>query len=80
MMSKPPHLILLNQNQSQRTIVDLFNQIHLHNFGPLYPIPQSTKSSQISAYQTGLQQFSNRIFHNATALAQWYEDLMAQAL
>jgi len=36
-----------------------------HNFGPLYPIPQSTQSPQIAAHQTGLQQFSNRIFHNA---------------
>ena len=51
-----------------------------HNFGPLYPIPQSTKSSQISAYQSGLQQCSTRIVHNATALAKWYEDVMAQAL
>jgi len=48
-----------------------------HNFGPLYPIPQSTKSRQITAYQCGLQQISNRIFHNVTALAQW---LLAQAL
>ena len=51
-----------------------------HNIGPLYPIPQSTKSPQISSYQSGLQQCSTRIFHKATALAQWYEDLIAQAL
>ena len=50
------------------------------NFGSLYPIPQSTKSPQIAAYQTSLQPFSNRIFNNATTLALWYEDLMAQAL
>jgi hypothetical protein len=65
-------------NSSPVTLGESF--IIKHNFGPLYPIPQSTQSPQIAAYQTGLQQFSSRIFHNATALAQWYEDLMAQAL
>jgi len=56
-----------------------FKFISYHT-GWTYPIPQSTKSPQIASYQTGLQQFSNRIFHNATALAQWYEDVMGQAL
>jgi hypothetical protein len=65
-------------NPSPLSMGDSF--IIKHNFGPLYPIPQSTKSPQISAYQTSLQQFSNRICHNATALAHWYEDLMTQAL
>jgi hypothetical protein len=51
-----------------------------HTFGPLYPIPQSTDSPQIAAYQNGLKNISNRIFHNARALAQWHEDLLAQAL
>ena len=68
----------LQSNPSSMTMGESF--IIKHNFGPLYPIPQSTKSPQIATYQTNLQQFSNRIFHNATSLAQWYEDLMAQAL
>jgi len=54
------------------------NILH-HNFGPLYPIPQSLKSPQIMAFQNGLSLMANRIFTNASDMSQWYDELMAQA-
>ena len=50
-----------------------------HNFGYLYPIPQSPKSPQILAYQNGLSIMANRIFLNASDMSQWYDEFMAQA-
>jgi len=50
-----------------------------HNFGLLYPIPQSLQSPQIMAFQHGLSLMTNRIFTNASDMSQWYDELMAQA-
>ena len=51
-----------------------------HQYGSLYPVPQSIKSLQITSYQTGLQTLSNQIFTSPTIMSRWYEDFMSQAL
>ena len=48
-----------------------------HEFGLLYPIPQSLQSPQIVAYQHGLSLMNNRIFTNVSDLSQWYDEFMA---
>ena len=51
-----------------------------HPFGPLYPIPPSIKSLQISVFQTGITNISNRIFRNAGDISIWFDEFLAQAL
>ena len=48
----------------QSATIQESNILH-HNFGFLYPIPQSLKSPQILAFQNGLSLQANRIFTSA---------------
>ena len=41
-----------------------------HDFGLLYPIPQSLQSPQLVAFQHGLSLITNRIFINASDMSQ----------
>jgi len=50
-----------------------------HEFGLLYPIPQSLQSPQLVAFQHGLSLMTNRIFINASDMSQWFDEFMAQA-
>ena len=51
-----------------------------HKYGPLYPFPQSIKSLQISLFQSGITNISNRIFRNAEDISIWFDEFLAQAL
>jgi hypothetical protein len=51
-----------------------------HQYGFLYPIPQSIKSLQIASFQNGIQSLSNQIFHSPTIMSRWFEEFISQAL
>ena len=65
-------------NQTASNLKD--SVIIQHNFGYLYPVPHSVRSTEISAYQTSLQGLSTRTFHNAADISVWFEEFLAQAL
>ena len=50
-----------------------------HAYGPLYPIPQSIKSLQISVFQSGINNLSNRTFRSAGDISIWFDEFLAQA-
>ena len=52
----------------QSATIQGLNILH-HNFGFLYPIPQSLKSPQILAFQNGLSLQANRIFTSASDMS-----------
>jgi hypothetical protein len=51
-----------------------------HAYGPLYSIPQLIKCLQISVFQSGMDNLSNRIFRNAGDVPLWFDEFLAHAL
>ena len=50
-----------------------------HAYGPVHPIPQSIKSLQISVFQSGINNLSNRTFRSAGDISIWFDEFLAQA-
>ena len=65
-------------NPSSSTLND--SVILQHTYGYLYPVPQTDRSPEISAYQSSLQGLSTRVFHNAADISLWFDEFLAQAL